>query len=493
MDYDAFVNMVTPLLESAKASRTRPRQEGPDETQQASRSTQKGNTQPLENIPKGVDNEGNTGAAAPEQKRPQTASRPSRILSASGVARQLFNEGAEVTLISDRIYALLDPPPKQVRKVTLNMAARDLKTKGFVVGPVQIKLGSRIFSEEIYVAPIADDMLLGMDFIWRHGIDLRVRSLRLEMGREEIPMEFGVGPRHGRVARAYVQRRTIVPPNTAKKIIGVMDHTLGPCMFEPSPELPAMAARTLHEGGREIHMYVLNPTDRHVHLEGNRLLGEVHAVYAVGTPPSEKVAQVPNNDIPQEDTAGVLPEHLTDLYTRSSTQLTPEEQGGLKSLLIQFQGVFARNEFDLGDFTALEHQIDTGQSLPIKQKMRRTPLNFAAEEKAHLQRMEAAGVIEPSQSEWASPPVLVRKRDGGVRWCIDYRKHSGLSPATVSCWRRMRRILADEARPPTPPPTLGKWLRWWPRSAASPWWRSWPSPGLTPFACMANSTGKGHH
>ena len=36
--------------------------------------------------------------------------------------------------------------------------------------------------------------------------------------------------------------------------------------------------------------------------------------------------------------------------------------------------------------------------------------------------MEAAGVIEPSYSEWASPPVLVRKRDGGVRWCIDYRK-----------------------------------------------------------------------
>ena len=38
-----------------------------------------------------------------------------------------------------------------------------------------------------------------------------------------------------------------------------------------------------------------------------------------------------------------------------------------------------------------------------------------------LQKMLDAGVIQPSISEWASAPVLIRKRDGGVRWCIDYR------------------------------------------------------------------------
>ena len=60
--------------------------------------------------------------------------------------------------------------------------------------------------------------------------------------------------------------------------------------------------------------------------------------------------------------------------------------------------------------------------------MRRTPISFANEEKAHLDKMEKAGVIQPSNSEWASAPVLVRKRDGNVRWCVDYR---GLNTLTT--------------------------------------------------------------
>ena len=47
---------------------------------------------------------------------------------------------------------------------------------------------------------------------------------------------------------------------------------------------------------------------------------------------------------------------------------------------------------------------------------------LAQEEESHLQKMLDAYVIEPSISEWASPPVLIRERDGKVRWCIDYLK-----------------------------------------------------------------------
>jgi hypothetical protein len=56
---------------------------------------------------------------------------------------------------------------------------------------------------------------------------------------------------------------------------------------------------------------------------------------------------------------------------------------------------------------------------------------FAPEEESHLQKMLDAGVIGPSISESALPPVLIRKRDGKVRWCIDYRNLNSVTKKGV--------------------------------------------------------------
>ncbi|KAK3084611.1 hypothetical protein FSP39_016239 [Pinctada imbricata] len=63
--------------------------------------------------------------------------------------------------------------------------------------------------------------------------------------------------------------------------------------------------------------------------------------------------------------------------------------------------------------------------------MRRTPMGFEKEEEAHLNKMLESGVIQPSNSEWASVPVLVRKKDGNMRWCIDYRKLNSVTVKDV--------------------------------------------------------------
>ena len=91
-------------------------------------------------------------------------------------------------------------------------------------------------------------------------------------------------------------------------------------------------------------------------------------------------------------------------------------------LLISRDMVFSKGDTDLGTFTAVKHHINTGNSKPIKQRMRRIPLGYASEEQEHLDKLLKTVVIEPSCSEWASPSVMVRKRDGSVRWCIELRK-----------------------------------------------------------------------
>jgi hypothetical protein len=104
----------------------------------------------------------------------------------------------------------------------------------------------------------------------------------------------------------------------------------------------------------------------------------------------------------------------------STNGLDKHQKSEVKRLLSEYSDVLAQDDLDF-NFTALEHAIDTGTAKPVKQRMRRTPACFVDEEEAHLQKMLNAGVIQPSISEWASAPALIRKRDGGVRWCIDYR------------------------------------------------------------------------
>ena len=117
-----------------------------------------------------------------------------------------------------------------------------------------------------------------------------------------------------------------------------------------------------------------------------------------------------------------LPDHMKDMFQRIGEELSNDQLLRMCLLLISRDMVFSKGDTELSTFTAVKHHIDTSNSRPIKQRMRRTPLGYANEEQEHLEKLLKAGLIEPSCSEWASPGVLVRKRDGSVRWCIDLHK-----------------------------------------------------------------------
>jgi len=75
----------------------------------------------------------------------------------------------------------------------------------------------------------------------------------------------------------------------------------------------------------------------------------------------------------------------------------------------------------------VEHDIDTGEARPIKQSPRRPPIAAREAEDEILNEMLDTGVIEPSNSSWASPVCLGKKKDGTFRFCIDYRKVNAVS------------------------------------------------------------------
>ena len=76
----------------------------------------------------------------------------------------------------------------------------------------------------------------------------------------------------------------------------------------------------------------------------------------------------------------------------------------------------------IGHTDAVEHTIDTSDSPPIRCAPRRMSPQRIKQEEVCIEEMLSGGQIEPSDSPWSAPVVLVTKKDGGTRFCVDYRR-----------------------------------------------------------------------
>lgn len=114
---------------------------------------------------------------------------------------------------------------------------------------------------------------------------------------------------------------------------------------------------------------------------------------------------------------------VTDIKAELENSLSPSLSASERNILLQtllkYSDVFDKK---LGHTNVISHKIDTGDAAPIRQYPRRLPYALREETDNQVTDMLQQGVIQPSHSPWASPIVLVKKKDGTFRFCIDYRK-----------------------------------------------------------------------
>jgi hypothetical protein len=295
-----------------------------------------------------------------------------------GVSVQaVVDTGAEVSVLSKRVYDQLDPKPSIKQYVTMTQTGENAKMNGFIVGPVEMQLGSTGYCGDLYVAPLQDQMLLGMEFLHRRKARLDLENGVMTLDRGTVPMMFGraEGPLGAQVITAQPLR---IPAASAALCLCHLDGTLGNFAVSPDPmglSDALLIPHTYHTGGKTAVTCLVNTSDVSISIaEGSRLgvaweaeptviaQGPVRNVFCVASPSPSPRAEVPD--------------HLQGLLERSSKELTPPEREKLAELLNEFQDVFVRGEFDFGNFTALEHEIDTGDARPVKERMRHTPTVF---------------------------------------------------------------------------------------------------------------------
>ena len=119
----------------------------------------------------------------------------------------------------------------------------------------------------------------------------------------------------------------------------------------------------------------------------------------------------------------VLEERKEELKKRLqiATSCSEEDRKQLENLLLEHSNVFALDDKELGETDLVTHNINTGSAKPVQTLPRRLPYVLRQELEAELSTLLDTGCIEPCVSPYASALVLVRKKGGGLRVCVDYR------------------------------------------------------------------------
>ena len=284
-----------------------------------------------------------------------------------------------------------------------------------------VMLGGKEYVFSPTVAKIEDAGILGIDFASLYGAQLNPIT-------GEMKVNHPYRHRVQCVARhvsgiACVAQTVKIPPGTACDVLVSSSRSFRGCtgVFEPDMEIIVNkgleSADTLIGNAAWSVTPVTNPGSKTVYLKKGTVIGKVVLAEAVA---SSRL------DLPKSNKEEPLGEEMIRLLRESGLE-TDGQKAALEQLLRECGTAFASPGEPLGRTDKVLHTIKTEGASPFKIPYRRLPLAKRRVAEEEIEKMLKENVITPSTSPWSSPVCMVTKKDGTIRFCIDYRKLNGLT------------------------------------------------------------------
>ena len=200
-----------------------------------------------------------------------------------------------------------------------------------------------------------------------------------------------------------------------------------------SPSLPLgidvqTVYATLADGSNRVMVVLRNNTQDWLEIKkGTRVARMVSATEA------PKVTNILSAEKPKDQptlTESERQDLLLEKLDMTGLEAWPADQAErAHSLLKEHHDIFLLEKHDMDHTKATKHKIilKDPDTPPFKERFHQIPPPQIDEVRAHLKMMLDAGVIRPSHSPWCNAVVLVRKKDGSLRFCIDFRKLNALT------------------------------------------------------------------
>ena len=291
-----------------------------------------------------------------------------------------------------------------------------------VVGKAKmaVSLGSFSTEEEFMVIRnLTVDCLLGADFLKEHGAVMDCRTSTLSIGeksRYHVPMFMAQQQTKCDSVAVTAPVDMEIPGRTIQLIQGelqgeydsVCEALVEPASVAPPTNLCIAQTLTPVRSGKEVILQVMNVCPTPVIIYKGMKLGEAiprHHVLMVNDGVN-KVASMPMSQLQASD------------FNLNHSDLSPSEKRQLQDLLTQFTDLFAPKGGPVGRTPNVKHSIPT-EGPPVRQPLRRIPEALKGAVDTEVTKMLEQGVVQPSSSPWL---LMVKKKDGSWRFCVDYRK-----------------------------------------------------------------------
>jgi len=331
---------------------------------------------------------------------------------------RLLDSGSQATIVPSRLVEGHKLVPSD--KVLTAANGTEIRVSGETT--LHMILGEWELLTECVVSDFVDKIMLGLDWleenecIWNFG----QRTITFKDSAFQL---YAHKPTWG-VRRIILSEPAVMKPRTQQNVkADVVFANLAPSVFDwvtqsSEPQSGIRVARTVVDNqASQVVVRMINNKNEEIQLSKGMPLCRLEKAVVMPETSSSNGSDHQNEN-----------KHLEELIPSVDETVSANDVARLRNLLYANASAFSTDDFDLGRTSQVLHRIDTGNNKLVRQSLRRQPITVLQTIDKQLDDMQKAGIIKPVQSAWASNIVIVKKKDGSARFCVDYR---GLNDRTI--------------------------------------------------------------
>jgi len=335
--------------------------------------------------------------------------------------KALVDSGADISCIStiflEKAFyanAKLDKSPILFVK---GVGQKQLRVLGKLKIPISFN-DANILTYVHVVESLPHSLILGHDFLTTNKVSLDFNTNTMCLNEDSSKMY----PLVTSAGMVRADNPVVVPANHEMNIsVKISRRKTGEIVLvEPiKSQFEVVSAKCIVQiqKGKSI-IRVINPTDYDILVPQGKVLASVTDIYiaSVSSLSSHAKTETCESRMTQNNSKDIS-------FDLNNADLDKNQKQVISEFLKRHRNVFATDLSEIGSTNLYQHNIKTKvHAMPVRMPFYRQPPHIKKEIQKQVDEMLQNKIIEPSNSEWHSPVVMVKKKSGEYRFAIDYRK-----------------------------------------------------------------------